>query len=216
LIKAIKYANKAKEYNKQSEPFFARVKFKIKTKLFKLGAIEDQNKLIQLGNKVYELYKKNENYKLYGNTYYYYFGKLYEKGIGTQKNDKFALTYYQKGAKPLHNIHDSFLIVYKRYLSIKKLNSEKFKLDMNNEPKYNIFLCLSTGVNINLLIHNKMTINDIKIELYKRQELQNLTIKCFLYGGSNLKDNEIIEKYKIKENDKIIVFVEQTRNLSNY
>lgn len=155
LIKAIKYANKAKDYVKECEPFFTRKKFKIKVILFKLGAIKDKNKLIQLANKVYELYKKNENYEYYGNTYYYYFGKLYEKGIGTQKNDKLALSYYQKGAKPLHNIYDSFLMVYKRYLSIEKLNSKKYKLNMNNEPKYNIFFCLSIGVNINLLIHIK-------------------------------------------------------------
>lgn len=61
-----------------------------------------------------------------------------------------------------------------------------------------------------------MTNNDIKVELYKRRELQNLTIKYFLYGGSIIKDNEIIGKYNIKENDKIIVYVEQTRNKSNY
>ena len=38
-----------------------------------------------------------------------------------------AYKYFQKGCSSLHNLHDSFVIVYKRYLSLKIINSNKFK-----------------------------------------------------------------------------------------
>ena len=53
-----------------------------------------------------------------------------------------------------------------------------------------------------------MTINNIKNELYKKPELQNLRIKCFLYNASNLEKKEKIGKYKVKENDVILVMVD--------
>ena len=62
-----------------------------------------------------------------------FFGRLYEKGIGTEKNNKLALNYYQKGCTSLNNIYDSFVIVYKRYLSLKivKINYHFFNLIKN-------------------------------------------------------------------------------------
>ena len=53
-----------------------------------------------------------------------------------------------------------------------------------------------------------MTINDIKNELYKKPELQNLKIKCLLYQATNLENEEKIGKYKVKENDFIVVIVD--------
>lgn len=92
-----------------------------------------------------------------------------------------ALSFYQKGCKPLHNLNDSFIIVYYRYLSLKKVQSEKYNYlneNSNQIKKKNIIIRLSVGcVDINLFVLDNMTINDIKIELYKKQELQNLQIK---------------------------------------
>ena len=51
-----------------------------------------------------------------------------------------------------------------------------------------------------------MTINDIENELYKNPELQNLRIKCFLYNALNIEEEE-----KIKENDCIIVIVDDKK-----
>ena len=53
-----------------------------------------------------------------------------------------ALSFYQKGCKPLHNLNDSFIIVYYRYLSLKKVQSEKYNyLNKNsNQIKRKILL----------------------------------------------------------------------------
>ena len=59
-----------------------------------------------------------------------------------------------------------------------------------------------------LLINDNMTINDIENELYKKPELQNLRIKCFLFNATIFEKEEKIEKYKVKENDLILVMVD--------
>jgi len=41
-----------------------------------------------------------------------------------------------------------------------------------------------------------------------------LEIKCFLFQGNRLEEDKTIEKYKIKENDKIVVMVGILQNLS--
>ena len=80
-----------------------------------------------------------------------FFGRLYEKGIGTEKNNKLALKYYQKGCTSLNNIYDSFVIVYKRYLSLKIINSNKFgNLAKKSFPTLNIKFRLSAG-NIDIM-----------------------------------------------------------------
>ena len=217
LIKALKHIKNAIKYNSFIIPYYTRLKYKIKKKLFNLGVFEDKNKLIKLENKLFELYKKNENYDKYGNSFYYYFGKLYEKGIGTEKNYKKALYYYQKGCKPFFNLYDNFIISFARYLSLKKIELNIFKFNQINLPKFNVNFCLSHGeIKISLLIHNEMTVNDIKVELYKKKELQNLIIKCLLFNANALNDNEIIGKYGIKENENIIVIVESSQNIPFY
>ena len=89
------------------------------------------------------------------------FGKLYEKGIGVQKNDEMAYFYYLKGCEPLHNLFDNFVVVYKRYLSINIVNSEKFKKfnPNNNKINYEVTFRLSLGEKeINLLVNDNMII----------------------------------------------------------
>ena len=205
------------KFNERSEPYYTRLLYKLNKKLFNIGVFEDKEELTKLENKVFQLYEKNQDYENYGNSYYYLFGTLYEKGIGVKKDDKMAYSFYLKGIKPLHNLFDNFVIVYKRYLSIKKVNSEKFKFynsNENNIRKYNVIFRLSLGEkNINLLINDNMTINDIKNELYKKLELQNLRIKFFLYNALNLEKKEKIGKYKVKENDVILVMVDDKEEI---
>ena len=153
LIKSLKYLKKAKNNNEFSKPYYQRLIYKIKNKLFKLGIIEDKKSIVKLAKKVFDLYKKNENYEYYGNSYYYYFGKLYEYGIGTDKNNSLALSFYQKGCKPFHNLYDHFILVYKRYLSLKKVDS---MINYSpNLPKYNVIFSLSIGKQIKLPVNNK-------------------------------------------------------------
>jgi len=211
LFKAENYIKEAIKYNEASEPFYTRLLYKIKHKLFNVGAIEDGNELKLLEKKVFNLYEKNKDYEFYGNSYYYYFGRLYEYGIGTKKDLNMAYSYYSKGCNPLHHLFDSFIIVYKRYLSLKKVDLEKFDhLNPNkmSKIKYNVIFRLSTGKSINLLINEKMKINQIKNELYKKQDLQRLRIKCFLFGGETLKNSETIGKYEIKKDQVVLVMVD--------
>lgn len=212
LLKVKKCLLNAMKSDERSEPYYTRLLYKLNKKFFNLGVFEDREELTILENKVFQLYEKNKNYEHYGNSFYYFFGKLYEKGIGVKKDNKMAYTFYLKGIKPLHHLCDCFVIVYKRYLSVKTVNSQKFKCynpNENNKKKYNVIFRLSLGEkNINLLINDNMTINNIKNELYKKPELQNLRIKCFLYNASNLEKKEKIGKYKVKENDVILVMVD--------
>ena len=120
LFKAENCIKELIRLNEHSEPFYTRLLYKIKHQLFKLGAISDFNEVENLKNKIFNLYEKNKYYEYYGNSYYYYFGELYEKGFGTAKDEGMAYFYYMEGTKPLHNLFDSFIIVHKRYLSIKK------------------------------------------------------------------------------------------------
>jgi len=132
LLKAEECLNKASELNEYSQPYYAMYIYRVRKKLFKLGAFEDINDLIQIGNEVFKIYEKYKDFKNYGNSFYYMFGKLYEKGIGTQKNNKMAFLYYQKGCRSLLNLSDSFIIVYKRYLSLKITKSMVMKSSANN------------------------------------------------------------------------------------
>ena len=211
LFKAENYIKEVIKFNEASEPFYTRLLYKIKQKLINVGALEDGDEVKLLEKKVFNLYEKNKDYEYYGNSYYYYFGRLYEYGIGTKKDLNMAYSYYLKGCKPLYNLFSSFIIVYKRYLSLKKVDLEKFDhLNPNkiSKIKYNVIFRLSTGKNINLLINEKMKISQIKNELYKKQELQRLRIKCFLFGGDNLVNNETIGKYEIKKDQVVLVMVE--------
>ena len=211
LYKAENFINEVIKLNERSEPFYTRILFKIKRRLFSFGALEDSSELKILEKKLFDLYEKNKDYEHYGNSYYYYFGKLYEKGIGTTINLKMAYSYYLKGCKPLHNIFDSFVLVHKRYLALKKVDSKKFDhLNPNkiNITKYNVIFRLSIGKDINLLVHDNMKMNQIKNELYKKQDLQRFKIKYFLFQGQNLDNNEIIGKYKIKKDQPILVVVD--------
>ena len=124
LLKVKKCLINAKKFSERSEPYYTRLLYKLNKKLFKLGVFEDKEELLKLGNKVFQLYDKNKNYENYGNSYYYLFGKLYEKGIGVKNDDKMAYSYYLKGIKPLHSLFHSFIIVYSKYLSLKKVNSK--------------------------------------------------------------------------------------------
>ena len=210
LFKAENCIKEIIKFNEYSEPFYTRLLYKLNKKLFNLGGINDFNEMKNLENKVFNLYEKNKNYEHYGNSYYYYFGKLYENGFGTTKDDTMAYSYYLKGTKPLYNLFDSFIIVYKRYLSIKKINSKKFDSLINNKinkEKFNVIFRLSIGRDINLLINEDMTFSEIKNELYKKQELRRLNIRTFLFEGNQLKDNEKVQKYKIKKNKIIVVMV---------
>ena len=118
--------------------------------------------------------------------------------------------YYMKGSKPLYELFDGFIIVYMRYLSTKKINSNKFDYlnpNKSKKEKFNVNFRLSTGREIHLLINEDMTFSEIKNELYKKQELRRLNIKAFLFGGNQLKDNEKVEKYQIQKNQVIVVMV---------
>ena len=57
-----------------------------------------------------------------------------------------------------------------------------------------------------------MYICDAKNELYKRPELQNFVIKFLLFQGNHMQENDKFNKFKVKENDIIIVFVEKSNN----
>ena len=181
--------------------------------------MDDFEEIKNLQNKVFNLYEKNKNYEYYGNSYYYYFGKLYEYGLGTTKNDNMAYSYYMKGTKQINDLFDSFIIVYKRYLSFQKINSKKF-YDLNNKKtikeKFNVIFRLSIGEDINLLINEDMTISEIKYELYKKQELKSLNIRTFLFNAVELKDNEKVEKYKIKTNQIVLAIVDNKAEILSF
>ena len=219
LLKVKKCLINTMKFRERSEPYYTRLLYKLYKKLFNLGVFEDKEELTKLENKVFQLYEKNKNYENYGNSYYYYFGKIYEKGIGVKKDDKMAYSFYLKGIKPLNNLLDCFIIVYAKYLSLKIVNSKKFQKynpNENNLKKYNVIFRLSFGEkNINLLVNDNMTINDIKNELYKKPELQNLRIKCFLFNATILEKEDKIEKYKVKENDLILVMVDDKEEVNS-
>ena len=217
LLKAEKcLKHTIKEGDEHNKPYYKRLIYNVRNKLFKIGAFENEDDLKRKGNEVFKSYKDNEDYDRYGNSYYYLFGRLYEKGIGTQKDDEKAYEYYQKGCKPLYNIYDSFIIVYKRYLSLKKVNLKKFDIFHKNKeknvPKFNAIFNLSFGPTINLQINNYMTISEVKDLLYKRRELHNLEIKFFLFNAKALKDTDTVESCRIKENSVVVVNVEIKRN----
>ncbi len=213
LIKAEYFLKKLREKDEYSQPYYTRLIYKIKKKLFDLGVFEDKRELDKYENKVFELYSKYKNYEHYGNSYYYYFGRLYEKGIGTKINNEMAYKYFQKGCSSLHNLNDSFVIVYKRYLSLKIINSNKFKTFRSPcHHSFNVIFRLSIGGEIKLPIHDNMYICDAKNELYKRPELQNFVIKFLLFQGNHMQENDKFNKFKVKENDIIIVFVEKSNN----
>ena len=92
-MKAEHFLKKAREKNEYCQPYYTRLIYKIKKKLYNLGVFEDKRELDKYEILVFNLFKKYKDYELYGNTYYYNFGKLYEKGIGTKKNDIMALKY---------------------------------------------------------------------------------------------------------------------------
>ena len=215
LLKAETCLKAASELNEYVQPYYKNLIYKIRKKLFKLGVFEDENDLIEFGNELFKLYYKYRDYKYYGNSFYYLFGKLYEKGIGTEKNDKMAYKYYQKGCSSLVNLNDSFIIVYKRYLCLKILQSDKFislfGLSSNNPP-FIIRVRLTDGTEIKTPVRKDMTIGDIKNELYKKIELQNLMIKAFLYGGELIKEESKIEEVNLKNNDIVLVIVEQKKS----
>ena len=218
LIKAEKCLKHAMEVNVYSKPYYTRLIYKIRKKLFELGVFEDKNDLINYEHKVLNLYIQYKDHQNYGNSFYYYFGKLYEKGIGTKKNKQIAYSYYQKGCGSLIFLEDNFIIVYKRYLSLKKVNSKdfiEFNSNINNKNNFSILISLTIGTNITLLVNDNMTIGEIKTELYKKKELQNLVIKCFLYQATKLKENKTLEQYKIEKDDRIVIYVEQ-KNIQSF
>ena len=120
-----------------------------------------------------------------------------------------ALKYFKKGCNSLFNLYDNFVIVYKRFLSLKIINSNKFgNLQYkSNKVNYVNFRLSAGNVDINLPINENMPISDIKSELYKRKELQNYIIKVLLFKGSQLMENDTLQKFKIKDNDTISVLV---------
>ena len=156
------------------------------------------------------IYEKYKDFKNYGNSFYYMFGKLYEKGIGTPKNNKMAFLYYQKGCRSLLNLSDSFIIVYKRYLSLKITKSMVMKSSANNNiPSFNINLKLSIGACIKLKVNNNMTIGDIKNELYKRRELQNLKINVIIIRANAVNDDVVLRDLHLANDENIVVVVGQ-------
>ena len=210
LVKAERFLKLLREKDKYTQPYYTRLIYKIRKKLFNLGAIADKREIEKYEKTLFQLYDKYKHYENYGNSYYYYFGRLYEKGIGTEKNNTLALQYYKRGCKSLHNLHDSFVIVYKRFLSLKIINSNKFNNNLSSIPNkiYNIKFRLSSGnIDIFLPINIHMPISDIKNELYKRPELQNYEIKVLLFKGNQLMDSDKLEKYKINDNETVTVIV---------
>ena len=210
LIKAEKYLRHSMEKDEYSKPYYNRLIYKIRKKLFKLGAIQDKREIDKYEKIVFQLYDKYKNYNRYGNSFYYYLGRLYEKGIGTKKNDQLAFKYYKKGCTSLHNLYDSFVIVYKRYLSLKIINSNKFgNLSKTSNKKYDVKFRLSAGnIDILLPINEHMSVSDIKNELYKRPELQNYHITLLIFKGNQLMESDTLEKFKIKDNEIVTVIVE--------
>ena len=213
LFKAELCLKAASKINQYTLPYYSSLIYKVRKNLIKSGKYGNEKDLNQLGIELFNLYKKYKNYKYYGNSFYYIFGKLYEKGIGTDKNDRKAYHFYERGCYSLLSLNDSFIIVYKRYLSLKKINSEKFKtlfsLTDNNSPSFSLNFRLSTGKEFKLAVRKEMTIDDVKKTLYKSTELQNLEIQVFLYAGDQLKTEKIIKDIKINNNDVILVVVQQ-------
>ena len=130
-----------------------------------------------------------------------------------------AFSFYQKGSNSLHNLFDRFMIVYYRYLSLKKIKSDKYNYLSSNSNclnTKNVLVCLSVGnLDIKLSLNDKMTVNDMKIELYKKNELQNIEIKYFLHNAKILNDNEIIRNINFKNNEKIIAVCDIKRGMTS-
>ena len=93
------------------------------------------------------------------------------------------MSFYQKGCKSLHNLYDGFIIVYYRYLSLQKIKSDKYSYlisNSNNLNKKNVIVCLSAGnIDIKLSLYDNMTVNDMKIELYKKKRITKFTNQIF-------------------------------------
>ena len=60
-------------------------------------------------------------------------------------------------------------------------------------------------------MRNEATIGDIKDELYKKIELQNLMIETFLFQANQLDDKTKISQLKLTNEDVIVVIVEQKK-----
>ena len=82
----------------------------------------------------------------------------------------------------------------------------------NNTQMYFVNFRLSIGKDIILKVNEVMTFGYIKTELYKRIELQNLKINTFLFGGDRLKEQTKLCEAKIKNNDVVVVVVEQKKH----
>ena len=213
LFKAELCLKAASTINEYTLPYYTNSIYKVRKKLLKSGELKDEKDLIELGKDLFKLFDKYKTYKHYGNSFYYNFGKLYEKGIGTNKNDKKAYQLYERGCYSLFSLNDSFIIVYKRYLSLTKIRSEKFRnifslSDNNNTPSFSLNFRLSTGKDIKLSVRKEMTISDIKNTLYKNSVLQNLEIQIFLFAGDQLKNEKMIRDINLNNNDVILVVVQ--------
>ena len=63
-----------------------------------------------------------------------------------------------------------------------------------------------------LPINPYMSLGDIKKELYKKPQLQNYEIKLLLFKGNQLMKNDTLEKFKVKDNETVLVMVENPDN----
>ena len=63
-----------------------------------------------------------------------------------------------------------------------------------------------------LPINPHMSLGDIKKELYKKPQLQNYEIKLLLFKGNQLMENNTLEKFKVKDNETVLIMVENPDN----
>ena len=102
--------------------------------------IIEEKKLLKSGKKLFDLYNislQEGNLNDFSSSFYYYLAKLYEKGIGTKKDNYYAYIYYYQATQPPIKYlgTGSIISYYRKYKTDKILLTNQFKMiidDLNN------------------------------------------------------------------------------------
>ena len=134
LDKSISYYKSSfkKSENRSYKRFCYSYIYKLKSIFYK----EQKNnitieKLLKSGKKLFDLYNisfQEGNLNDFSSSFFYYLARLYEKGIGTKKDNYYAYIYFYQATKPPIKYlgTGSIISYYRKYKTDKILFSEKF------------------------------------------------------------------------------------------
>jgi hypothetical protein len=134
----IKHSFKTSE-NRSYKRFCYSFIYKLRT-IFYQNKIIEEKKLLKSGKKLFDLYNislQEGNLNDFSSSFYYYLAKLYEKGIGTKKDNYYAYIYYYQATQPPIKYlgTGSIISYYRKYKTDKILLTNQFKMiidDLNN------------------------------------------------------------------------------------